>query len=298
MPIVGVVRELLVRYLDVWTPTALHARRATFAAAGPAGADLAEAALSVFAEFADRLRGRRLALLVVAPDVDTVARRLAAAQADLGTPPDLAVHPVPGDPDDRLVPALQAAGVAKAPLLALVDIPHPPAPRMTAAVLTGRPAEFLLLTAPGTWPACRDALRGAGFPLTAGVELVDTADEQTVRLLAFATSHDKSLEAFKNAMWAVDEYAGVRFRDPADPDGHLLDISLKPHPGPLRRELLAHLAATGGCTVTELRRYTLTDTVYRSTDTTSALTSLITAGAVTRDPPTGRLGGDVRITTV
>jgi hypothetical protein len=297
MPIVGVVRELLVRYLDVWTPTALHARRATFAAAGPAGADLAEAALSVFGEFADRLRGRRLTLLVVAPDVDAVARRLAAAQAALGTPPDLAVHPVPGDPDDRLVPALSAAGVAKAPLLALVDTPHPPAPQVTAAVLAGRPAELLLLTSPGTWPACRAALREAGFPLTAGVELVDTADAQTARLLAFATSHDKSLEAFKNAMWAVDEYAGVRFRDPADPDGHLLDISLKPHPGPLRRELLAHLADTGGCTVTELRRYTLTDTVYRSTDTTAALTSLLTAGAVTRDPPTGRLGGDVRITT-
>jgi hypothetical protein len=63
----------------------------------------------------------------------------------------------------------------------------------------------------------------------------------------------------------------------------------------LRRELLAHLAATGGCTVTELRRYTLTDTVYRSADTTAALTSLLTAGAVTRDPSTGRLGGDVRI---
>jgi hypothetical protein len=127
---------------------------------------------------------------------------------------------------------------------------------------------------------------------------VDTAGGSAApaRLLAFATSHDKSLEAFKNAMWAVDEYAGVRYRDPADPDGHLLDISLKPHPGPLRRELLAHLAATGGCTVTELRRYTLTDTVYRSADTTSALTSLLTAGAVTRDPPTGRLGGDVRIT--
>ena len=321
MPIVGVVRELLVRYLDVWTPTALHARRAAFAAAGPAGADLAEAALSVFAEFTDRLRGRRLALLVVAAEVDAVARRLAAVQADLGTPPDLGVHPVAGDPDERLVPALRAAGVAKAPLLALVDTPHPPAPAVTAAVLAGRPAELLLLTTAGTWPACRAALREAGFPLTAGVELVDTAAARggaagaqdsaaarsaagaqdaagthSARLLAFATSHDKSLEAFKNAMWSVDEYAGVRFRDPGDPDGHLLDISLKPHPGPLRRELLAHLAAAGGCTVTELRRYTLTDTVYRSADTTAALTSLLTAGAVTRDPPTGRLGGDVHIT--
>ena len=99
-------------------------------------------------------------------------------------------------------------------------------------------------------------------------------------------------------MWAVDEYAGVRYRDPGDPDGHLLDISLKPHPGPLRRELLAHLAATGGRTVTELRRFTLTDTVYRSADTTAAITSLLTAGAVTRAPEAGRLAGDVVVTAV
>jgi hypothetical protein len=296
MSIVGVVRELLVRYLDVWTPTALHARRSAFAVAGPAGSELAEAALSVFAEFSDRMRGRQLALIVVAPDVDGLAQRLAAAQADLGTPADLSVHPVAGGPEDRLVPALRAAGVAKAPLLALVDAPQPPPEDVTREVRAARPAELLLLTAPGSWPACRAALRGAGFPLTAGVELVDTAGANAdARLLAFATSHDKSLEAFKNAMWAVDEYAGVRFRDPADPDEHLLDISLKPHPGPLRRALLAHLGSTGGCTVTELRRHTLTDTVYRSSDTTSALTSLLTAGAVTRSPATGRLAGDVRI---
>jgi len=294
MSVVGVVRELLVRYLDVWTPTALHARRAAFAAAGPAGADLAEAALSVFAEFSDRMRGRRLALVVVTPDAGGLARRLAAAQAELGTPPELGVHPVAGDPEDRLAPALQAAGAARAPLLALLDTPHLPPAAVTAAVLAGRPAELLLLTAAGSWPGCRAALRKAGFALTAGVELVDTAGTDA-RLLTFATSHDKSLEAFKNAMWAVDEYAGVRFRDPADPDGHLLDISLRPHPGPLRRALLAHLADTGGCTVTELRRYTLTDTVYRSADTTSALTSMLTAGAVTRSPTTGRLAGDVHI---
>src|SRR5262245_47213273 len=169
MPIVGVVRELLVRYLDVWTPTALHARRAAFAAAGPAGAELAEAALSVFAEFSDRMRGRRLALIVVAPDADALAARLTAAQSERGTPPEPAVHPVAGDPEDHLAPALKAAGAAKAPLLALVDTPHPPPAAVTAAVLAGRPAELLLLTAAPGWPGCRAALREAGFPLTAGV---------------------------------------------------------------------------------------------------------------------------------
>jgi hypothetical protein len=190
---------------------------------------------------------------------------------------------------------LSAAGAAKAPLLAYIETADPPAAPVLAAVTAGRPAELLLATAPGAWAERRDALRAAGFALTAGVELVDSGD---ARLLAFATSLGKNLEAFKNALWAVDEYAGVRFRDPADPDGHLLDISLKPHPGPLRRELLAHLADTGGCTVTDLRRYTLTDTVYRSADTTAAITSLLSAGAVTRDPPNGRLAGDVRISAV
>ena len=68
MTIAGVTRELLVRYLDVWTPAALHsAKRVTFAYAwsGSAGSDdrtqtsdrselhaaTAEAALRGFAEF-------------------------------------------------------------------------------------------------------------------------------------------------------------------------------------------------------------------------------------------------------
>jgi hypothetical protein len=115
------------------------------------------------------------------------------------------------------------------------------------------------------------------------------------RLVTFGTTLGKSLEAFKNALWAVDEYAGVRYRDPRDPEGHLLDISLSPHPGPLRRELLAHLAAEGECSVTELRRFTLTNTVYRAADTVRVLNALLAAGAVSRSPERGRLGGDVLI---
>jgi hypothetical protein len=231
-------------------------------------------------------------------------------QADLGTPAELGVHPVAGTAERHLPAALTAAGAAKAPLLVHLDTAGASPTAALAAVLpaltAGRPAE-LLLAAPAraagpaetAWPEHRDALRAAGFPLTAGVELVDAeaiTEAAPARLLGFATPLAKNLEAFKNAMWAVDEYAGVRFRDPADPDGHLLDISLKPHPGPLRRELLAHLAETGSRTVTELRHYTLTDTVYRSADTTAALTSLLTAGAVSRAPATGRLAGDVQIT--
>jgi hypothetical protein len=290
MSVSGVVQELLVRYLDVWTPTALHARRATFAYASHSSASgLPEAALRVFAEFSDRFRGRRLGFVVVVPEVADAAGRLSSS-----APAELDVYPVAGTPAARLPVALKAASSAKAPLLAYLDVEGELPADLLAAVTAGKPAELVLVTTPGTWPLRRGELRAAGFTLTSGVELVDGDS----RLVAFASSQDRSLEAFKNAMWAVDEYAGVRYRDPGDPDGHLLDIALKPHPGPLRRELLAHLAATGGRTVTELRRFTLTDTVYRSADTTAAIASLLTARAVTRSPEGGRLSGDVVITAV
>ncbi len=292
MSIGGVTRELLVRYLDTWAPGALHgAKRATFAQSwsGPPDADTAEAALRVFAEFTDRLRGRRLAHVVVAPAPGALAERLAAVQAELGTPAALGVYPVDGNGDERLPAALSAAGAAGAPLLAYLDTDGEPP---LGAVAAGRPAEAMLVTAAGGWDRHRPALREAGFTLTAGVELVDGDD---ARLVAFATGSAKSLEAFKNALWAVDEFAGVRYRDPTDPAGHLLDISVRPHPGPLRRELLAHLAETGGGTVTDLRRFTMTETVYRPSDTAAVLTALLAAGSVTREPEHGRLGGDVVI---
>ncbi|HLL65335.1 MAG TPA: hypothetical protein VK453_06255 [Micromonosporaceae bacterium] len=303
-------RELLVRYLDTWTPMALHrARRATFVQAWAASADApaAEAALRVFGEFADRMRGRRLAMVVVATDAVALSGRLQAVQVALGTPPDLAVHPVPGPGAALLPAALAAAGAAGAPLLVYLDTVDGRADETaddTAnrtghrtpfdAVAVGRPAELLLLSADRDWPEHRRALHAAGFELTAGVHLV--GEDGTERLLAFATGSMKSLEAFKNALWAVDEYAGVRYRDPSDPEGHLLDVSLSPHPGPLRRELLSHLGAAGGCSVTDLRRFTLTETVYRASDTLGALSALLAAGTVMRRPERGRLAGDVVIT--
>jgi hypothetical protein len=283
--IAGALRELLVRYLDAWTPGALHgARGATFAYGWNSTPDEAtgEAALRVFAEFADRLRGRRLSVLLVGPSSGALGARLDAVQAELGTPPELSVHPVEGQLDQGLPAALKAAGAAGAPLLAFLD---GAGPASLAAAGTGKPAEVLLVRGTGELPA-------PPMPLTAHVELVNTSG---ARLVTFATTAGKGLEAFKNALWAVDEYAGVRYRDPRDPEGHLLDISLSPHPGPLRRELLAHLGAAGARTVTELREFTLTQTVYRASDTVRVLNALLTAGTVTRDPVRGRLGGDVVI---
>ncbi|MEQ4303067.1 hypothetical protein ABNF97_17010 [Plantactinospora sp. B6F1] len=303
-PIGVVKRELLVRQLDSWAPAALHrSRRATFAQAY-AGADggVADAALRVFGEFADLLHGRRMTALTCgrADDQDLAARH-AAVQSEL--PGGLAAHLVPGGVD-RLPVALKAAAANGAPILAYLDVTGAyldgaggpePAAQVLAAVAGGRPAELLLVLDPPAWSRAdhRSRLTEAGLPLVTEVELV--ADDRA-EVLIFATAAGRRLDAFKNALWAVDEYAGVCYRDPGDPQGHLLDISLTPHPGPLRRELLARLASVGPASVTELRQFTAERTVYRPADTNRVLGALLAAGLVSREPEAGRLGGDVTIT--
>ncbi|WP_432907919.1 hypothetical protein ACQP1S_09190 [Micromonospora matsumotoense] len=293
----AVLRELLVRQLDHWLPGALHrSRRATLALSYAGDPGTAEAALRVVAGFADRLRGRRLTVLVLAGGGPEVPARLGAVEATL--PADVAVHVVPGDPA-RLPVVLKAAGAAGAPLLTLVD-GGAPDPALLAATTTGRPAE-VLLTAAAT-VALRPALTAAGFPLVAEVELVPV-DGSPARRVAFGTGLDKSLEAFKDALWAVagsddvpaDGSGAIRYRDPA---GGLLDVAGPPAAGPLRDELLDELTRHGPRTVTELRRHALTATAYRAGDAGRALTELLDTGAVTRDPEHGRLGGDVLISVV
>jgi hypothetical protein len=218
---------------------------------------------------------------------------------DPGAGSGFSVQIVSGGTDKALAVALKAAGAARVPLLGFLDASAasaPPGPDTVAALAAGKPAEALVVLAPGAVTdvdAHRAELRDAGFPLVAAVELA--TGEAAGELLVFATGLGKSLEAFKETLWAVDEFAGVRYRDPRDPERHLIDISLSPHPGPLRRELLGHLAEVGEATVTELRTYALTETVYRAADATRVLQTLISSGVVTRRPPHGRLGGDVVI---
>ncbi len=292
-------REILVRHLETWASAALHrARRATYVH-GYADADggvQAEAALRVFADQSDLVRGRELTMLAVGDDVTAVQARLSAVA---GAAAGLTVHGVGGGTDARLPVALTALGAARVPLLGFLDASAgtvAPAPGTLAALAAGRPAEILLVLPPGAvtdLAEFREGLRVAGFPLVAAVELA--TGEAVGELLVFATALGKSLERFKETLWAADEFAGVRYRDPGDPERHLIDISLSPHPGPLRRELLSHLAAHGPATVAELRTFALTGTVYRAADATRVLHALIDAGAVTREPEQGRLGGDVVI---
>lgn len=307
MTLAAVKRELLVRRIESWA-NGQRARRATYlhGYADDAARPAIDAAVAALAELAGSVRGRQLSVLTVG----SVAV----------PPPVLAVN---GDTDERVAVALKAAGAAAAPVFGYLDTAHaprPPALDTVAALRVGRPAEALIVLAADTlatggdrmygderWRAAaalpgahgraalveayRSALHDIGFPLATAVELV--ADRTEV--VFFATTSGKSLEAFKDALWAVDEYGGVRYRDPGDPEGHLIDISFNPHPGPLRREILAHLDAVGEQTVTELRTFALTDTVYRAEDATRVLGTLVTSGTVRRKPEHGRLGGDVVI---
>src|SRR5687767_3214520 len=88
----AVKHELLVRYLDAWTPTVLHSGHQVTYAEGYAGAGIepgreggsSGAALGVFGEFVDRLAGRDLAMVLVDDDqqrLDALAERLAAGLA-------------------------------------------------------------------------------------------------------------------------------------------------------------------------------------------------------------------------
>ncbi|MEU4241338.1 hypothetical protein [Actinoplanes sp. NPDC026619] len=285
-----VKRELLVRHLEAWAPAALHRGRRVVYTHGFADADggeSAEAAARVLVDQTDFVRGRELSMLLVGEQVEPVRERVAAVVGDAA----LVVHAVSGGTDARLAVALKAGGAHRVPLLGFLDASasEPPAVPTVAALTAGKPAEVLLVLPPGVSPAPYRE----GWPLSTSVELA--TGEDPGELLVFGTTSGKSLESFKEALWAVDEFAGVRYRDPGDPDRHLIDISLSPHPGPLRRELLAHLSRVGSATVTELRTFALTSTIYRAADVTRVLHTLIDSDAVTRQPPAGRLGGDVVI---
>jgi hypothetical protein len=314
----AVKRELLVRYLDACIPALVHgARRVSYAEAYP-GSDAIEdssalAALRVFAEFADLFAKRRLDLIIVEPDGErraALAERLDAERAALGLPDTCRVHARPGP----LLAALAEIGALGAPVLALIDQTAAGEPAedglsedgldedgldedgldegLLAALAGSAGGEALQVARPGHKRG-REALQGKGFALVTEVELVDSAGDG--QLLRFATNADRHLDVFKDALWAVDEYAGVRYRDPADPEGGLLDITLNPHLAPLRRVLLARLRERGSATVEELRGFARSNTVYRVADATKAVQALASAGMVTREPDHGRLTAETLV---
>jgi hypothetical protein len=304
-PLSTLKQEMLVRYLDAWTPAALHsARHVTYVDGYAEQGSSAVAALRVFAEFSDVLDRHQLTMVIAGTEQARLAaltRHLTELAADL---PGLRIRPVVGDRAGHLLDALLSDRALTTPLLAYLDAAAagpgdlvgtpdsrpPPGPDLLAALAGGRAAEAFIAVShdqpldPGSY---RRALIAAGFAFAVVAELVDDAGRS--QLLFFATSAVKSLERFKEALWAVDEYAGVRYRDPRTPDHPLLDISLEPHVGPLRRALAARLAERVAETVAQLRQYALAETLYRPADVNRALAPLLAAGQITREPERGRL---------
>jgi hypothetical protein len=266
----SVKQELLVRSLDAWAPAALHRhRRVTYVhgvTSAPGSAADAVAALRVFAEFADRLDRAPLTIVLFGASTGTAA--VAAELAAAGPPAGVSVETV----DPVRVPARPPW--TGGPVFAWLDgaTELPPGIGRDAHVLLAGPLDRPPPVPPG---------------LACAVDLVDAAGR--AERVVFATSTAAVLEKFKDELWALDEYAGIRYRDPHDPDGTLLDISLRPNVGPLRRALLEHLATAGPTPVGQLREWTLRETVYRAADALPALQALAASGAVTRDPPAGRL---------
>jgi hypothetical protein len=275
-PHLAVKREVLVRYLDAWTPFVLRQqRRATFVESGVR--DFVADAFRVFGESVDRLAGHHLEMVIVRGAGDS-------AVPEWGEQPTgLAVRSA-ADPEDVAVdgPVLAHLDVVEG-VLAEAD-----AWRLVASLGRGKSREVLLtVPAEGQAPDYCARLAAVGLACTVTVELV--ADDGVAQLLVFATGDDKRLALFKNELWAADEFAGIRYRDPRDAEHALVDISLTPQLLPLRRALLAELARRGRRTVAELQRHTLLETIYRPADAVGALTSAASAGVVTREPGKGRL---------
>jgi hypothetical protein len=241
-------------------------------------------------------------VLVGASDDDlALTAEVARARREVAAPPGVSMQIVPRTGDGRLPPVRLPAGGALLAYLDAAGLPPPDPDDLGALVTTGRSQALLALDVPDGdderhrefVARYRQALGGVGPGLVAAVELV--SGDGHAELVLFRTAVVRALETFKDALWAVDEFAGVRYRDPSDPDHALLDISLTPHPGPLRRALLGHLADNGARTVADLRRYALAETVYRAADVVPVLTAMVAAGAVRREPAKGRLTAEALI---
>ncbi|MFD6566476.1 hypothetical protein [Micromonospora profundi] len=284
------LREMLARQLTTWLPAALQrSRRATVALVW-AGADGggAQAALRVVAAHADQVRGRRVTVLVLADGTPELPTRLGPVEAEL--PAEVTVHLLPGAPQ-QLPVALKAAGAAGSPLFSFLDLPDAVTPQLITAAANGRTGEVLLHAG----ARARDALVAAGFPLVAEVAPV-LPDGDAAGVVAFGSRSDRSLEAVRDALWAAGADLDMRLRDPSDPAGATVDVAGEPDLAPLTRELLAELRRGGPREVTELRRHTLTATVYRASDANRALEDLLKNGALQRSRESGRLAGDEKLT--
>ncbi len=280
-PHATVKRELLVRYLDAWTSAVTRSHRSATYVESALGGPAADA-LRVFGEFADRLAGHRLDVVLLGAPAETLTPVL----RELGEPQGLAVHSVP-DPESL---AVDGPALAHLDVVGESALDEAATWRLAAELAQAKAREVLLTVPPVAGERVdehRARLRSAGLSYVVAVDLVD--NDERAQTLMFATSARKHLATFKDELWAVDEFAGVRYRDPSDDEGALVDISLTPQLTPLRRMLLAELARRGSCDVAELQEHTLLRTIYRPAEAMRVLQSAASAGTISREPAKGRL---------
>lgn len=137
----------------------------------------------------------------------------------------------------------------------------------------------------------RRVLREAGFSYVLDFELAD--ERSNLLYLVFGTNSDKGVEKMKDAIWSVDPYQGLGYRDPRDPYQETLPIQPQPQIGPLCRLINEHLQSLPGCAATldDLRRFVLLDTIFRPGQTSKAVQRLMTERKVRCEPPEKRLTG-------
>jgi len=137
----------------------------------------------------------------------------------------------------------------------------------------------------------RDTIAAAGFTHVLDFELVDA--NGAALYLVFGTSHDRGLQKMKEAMWEVDTYAGVGYRDPRDPGQQTLEIEIDPKIAPLQRLVVERLARypRGQATLLQIRKFAFYETVYKESQIEPAVLGLLAAGRVTRESgKSGHLG--------
>ncbi len=269
--------------------------------------------------------GRRLARLRSEMD-----RALASTPL---TPAGVTIEYEHGDQAEVLLPALERTGAMRRPVFAFLDsYGGPDVPLDLARRIAAAPASEVLVTfgtsffvrfcevaghrqdgdrvfggqqwqrvarlaphqkKPFLVATYRASLRQAGFRFVVSFEMLD---EQGHDLhLVFGTTHPAGLKKMKDAMWTVDPVAGVRFRDPRDPQQAVLDFTVDPDLGPLRRSVLAELSHCPR-TLADLKDYAVRETVYRAAHGRKVVQNLLKQGAVQREPSGGQLTDVAMIT--
>ncbi|MFY1625468.1 three-Cys-motif partner protein TcmP [Micromonospora sp. WMMD735] len=244
----------------------------------------------------------------------------------------LVVDPQKGNCRDDLIPLLDKHRVWNKPLLLILDtwgsavdfeiLKKTADSRAGEAIVTIQPSQFWRFASnprhygdrvfgPVVWrdvqeqpknqkaqyikSQYRRVLNEAGFQFVLDFELAD--ERKNLLYLVFGTNSDRGFEKMKDAIWRVDPYQGVGYRDPRDPNQETLPIRPEPQLGPLRRLILGHLTTLPGqkASLDDLRRFTLHKTMFRPGQTLSAVRLLIDEGSVAAEPPGKRLTGSSQI---